>query len=350
MLNDSLMAVPPATAPDTPLLIFLNPQSGGGLAGDVLDIVRNDPTIRCVVLPDDAATWAERHREFIQQPNLRIVGCGGDGTVNWITSLLAREFGFQQATHRPPIAFLPFGTGNDMSRALGWGKKVTSSYLGRLAKKLAVVRGTQVIRDVDVWNIKVVRTDTQETLEMPMTNYFSIGVDAEITKDFEDCRQSKCNSCFCCPCMNMACYVPVALQNLCCKRPLRNYCNIQVAELSDDGSPTTQTLPMPLKGGDKTITFLNLPRMYAGLDPWRVDTPRGVDDGKFEIVVQGGTFLIGMFMIGCPCPAARWQGSGAQITVAEPCYFQVDGEAKFMNGPATFTLTRAGSYPMLFKR
>lgn len=44
---------------------------------------------------------------------------GGDGSVGWVLGCLG-ELHKESRTPIPPVAIIPLGTGNDLSRSFGW--------------------------------------------------------------------------------------------------------------------------------------------------------------------------------------------------------------------------------------
>ena len=57
---------------------------------------------------------------------LRLVA-GGDGTVKWVIGLLESL----KLTQCVPVGVIPFGTGNDTARTLGWGGYSPSNLVDR---------------------------------------------------------------------------------------------------------------------------------------------------------------------------------------------------------------------------
>lgn len=56
----------------------------------------------------------EKLKNFAHIKTARLITAGGDGTVASVINFI-KEFDWN-----PPIAILPLGTGNDLSRELGW--------------------------------------------------------------------------------------------------------------------------------------------------------------------------------------------------------------------------------------
>lgn len=125
-------------------------------------------------------------------PNLRILACGGDGTVGWVLSVLD-QIGVSPA---PAVGTLPLGTGNDLARALGWGGGYTDEPIGKILSSLA----ESEISILDRWKLDVERNPEssgndedaskgKENLPLNVVNnYFSMGVDAHIALEFHEAR------------------------------------------------------------------------------------------------------------------------------------------------------------------
>ena len=96
--------------------MFVNSRSGSQQGQIILTQFRR--LLNPIQVWDLADGSPERILEsFLVLSRLRILVCGGDGTVSWILSALER-MGLERW---PPVGILPIGTGNDLARIHGWG-------------------------------------------------------------------------------------------------------------------------------------------------------------------------------------------------------------------------------------
>jgi diacylglycerol kinase (ATP) len=321
-----------------PLLLFVNPASGGGLGLELMSILTDVANLYMVQLPAEHDTWPIKYASIVHEPTLRACVAGGDGFVNWVVALLCR---FYTGHFRPPLAVIPFGTGNDMSRMLQWGCGMSSRSLMEIGHLISRMMSTDHIEDVDLWSVAIREVGSDVPTERRMVNYISFGVNADITHSYQAIREA-CQPLFCCQCMSTAMFFPAGCANVFSKRDINEYMTIDLA------SAGREPHRVKAERGQKTIVFMSTPTIYGGARLWRGPEPMAINDGKLEVLLEGGVMKLVCAQAGINFSKSYAQREAAQLHISEPCFYQIDGEASATRAPATFQITRAGSYPFLF--
>ncbi|KAI4873737.1 hypothetical protein NFI96_008166, partial [Prochilodus magdalenae] len=306
-----------------PLLVFVNPKSGGNQGAKIIQSFMWYLNPRQVF--DLSQGGPKEGLEMYRKVhNLRILACGGDGTVGWILSTLDQL----QLNPQPAVAVLPLGTGNDLARTLNWGGGYTDE---PVCKILSHVEDGNIVQ-LDRWNLQVEpnpeagseEKDEQVTDKLPLdvfNNYFSLGFDAHVTLEFHESREAnpeKFNSRF----RNKMFYAGTAFSDFLMGSSKDLAKHIKVVKLcwdctgaycydliwdqnpteSKSGlSPQTGCQPkLRCDGADLTskvqelklqcLVFLNIPRYCAGTMPWGNPSehhdfePQRHDDGCIEVI------------------------------------------------------------------
>ncbi|CAH1736065.1 unnamed protein product [Aphis gossypii] len=340
--EDKLFVIKPIpTVNVKPVIIFINPKSGGNQGVKLLQKFQWHLNPRQVF---DLSRGGPRMglELYKKVPNLRVLACGGDGTVGWVLSILdqiANAVSF-------PVGVLPLGTGNDLARALGWG----GGYMDEpVSKILTNLEESETIR-LDRWNLEVVPneqvkgTDHAGKDNLPlnvMNNYFSLGVDAQIALEFHEAREANPEK-FSSRMYNKLFYgVRGGIELLDRKwKGLSDHVTLEC-----DGKDLTQRIK-DLKV--HAILFLNIPSYGGGTRPWNKSAGNNsTDDGLIEVI--GLTIMqITRLQTGgtgtplCQCKTAR-------ITTGIPVPMQVDGEACRLK-PSVITLSFFNQATMMAKR
>nr|XP_034334528.1 diacylglycerol kinase zeta isoform X9 [Crassostrea gigas] len=330
-----------------PLIVFINPKSGGNQGAklmhkfcwwlnprQVFDLSHGGPR-----------AGLELYKKV---PNLRILACGGDGTVGWILS----EIDSLGIKPPPPVAIMPLGTGNDLSRTLNWGGGYADE---PITKILSYVEEGQVVQ-LDRWNIEVSTnavTDTDicdeplVTDQLPLNvfnNYFSLGADAHVALEFHESREAnpeKFNSRF----WNKMFYAGAGGRDM-LRRSWKGLAD-HIQLICDGQDLTTKVQEMKLH----CLLFLNIPRYASGTLPWGNPNtpgfePQRHDDGYLEVIGFTYSSLATLYMGGHG--ERLIQCSEIKLKTLKAIPMQLDGEPCRLR-PSTIVITARNQANMIAK-
>ena len=351
-------AQPSLEVPRTPVIVFVNTRSGGQkgskLFNPLKEVFGAERTFDMFEKPIGPKKGLEK---FVKEEGVRVLIAGGDGTVNWVLETVAMMMEEDDTVKWPPVAILPLGTGNDLSRQFNWGH----AFLGQ-NKDLARLREailTAEVKQLDRWKLQVQRirdesTDVgdagvekageEEASDWSKTfiNYFGMGVDGRVVALFEECRTAY-PWLFCCRCMNNAIYGWFGA-TFCCRQKHQLGAGDFVLEL--DGAALA--IPKNSQG----LQILNIQSFMGGVELWQHPEKKAdPSDGNLSVCSVNGALHLGTIKLNAGTAHALSQSDDVLIRCPKKTSFpvpaQIDGEALVLPTPGTYQITKLPQASML---
>ncbi|GJD11077.1 Diacylglycerol kinase theta [Galdieria sulphuraria] len=308
------------------IIAFVNCKSGGQRGRDVMEVLKQLLGSDSVFNLAEDGGPEKGFQRFCNYSDLRALICGGDGTFSWVAGAL------QFLSVSPRIAPVPLGTGNDLSRSLGWG----AQYPGR-ARLSSIIESVKkaYFCNLDVWHVKISVNGTLPDLTYHRDMLNSLPKEMfceEVEMRFNEERWRNPEK-FKGQQLNVFLHVWHGLEGFfSCHKSVKDC----IRSFQVDGKE------IPISGALESIIILNIPNYAAGGLPYKLKkatkkmlplkekkfSEAAVDDGLLEIV--GLRNLAHVIRIRLGAGAVKLaQGRHVRIELVNACRplaFQVDGE------------------------
>ncbi|XP_078039440.1 diacylglycerol kinase epsilon isoform X1 [Augochlora pura] len=328
--------IPPDWPNWRPLIVVANKKSGNKDGGEILSIFRRllNPA-QVVDLSERDPVVALEWCRLIGKVKCTVLVAGGDGTIAWLLNAIHKL----QLEPSPSVAIIPLGTGNDLSRVLGWGKEHDL-----YRDPTLILEEIQAAREVklDRWTVTVDPYGglglhgTQQKLYM--YNYMGIGVDAQVTLQFHRTRESRFYF-YSSRLFNKLLYLCFGTQQV-VERECKNL--EEYIELYLDNS----RVELPAIEG---IVISNISSWGAGVNLWTDSEEHGVqsyNDEKLEVVGLYSSFHMAELQVGLADPYRIGQAKSIKMKLLKSYAMQIDGEPWYQH-PCEINITYCNKASML---
>ncbi|KAG5832889.1 hypothetical protein ANANG_G00295990 [Anguilla anguilla] len=332
----------------TPVLVLANTRSGNNMGEALLREFRTvlNP-VQVFDLSELPPAKALQLCVLLPAGSVRVLVCGGDGTVGWVLDAIDAMKLKGQEQFAPQVTILPLGTGNDLSNTLGWG----AGYAGEIPVEqvLRNIMDAEVVK-MDRWKVQIASKgyyNFRKPKVLSMNNYFSVGPDALMALNFHAHRE-KTPSLFSSRIINKAVYFFYGTKD-CLVQECKDLDKRIEWRSVHSWSWTGRGFPCPVWRASLCVTYATGAgcRLWDGMGD-EPCPPTRLDDGLLEVLGVFGSFHCAQIQVKLANPVRLGQAHTVRMVLkSSRMPMQVDGEP-WAQGPCTITITHKTQTLMLY--